>query len=92
MEAQGLYLLKGDCQSPHRVTVLYMVYVFTMLVLFLDFKRRTYSKAKRAESGAVKKSVSTASMQETVAPSTDVDSASESTSSASETTEAKKTK
>eukprot|EP00930_Biecheleria_cincta_P015863 TRINITY_DN13087_c0_g1_i1.p1 TRINITY_DN13087_c0_g1~~TRINITY_DN13087_c0_g1_i1.p1 ORF type:complete len:757 (-),score=157.16 TRINITY_DN13087_c0_g1_i1:76-2016(-) len=80
MEAQGLYLLTGGCQSPYRVTILYMFYVSSMLVLFLDFKRRTYSKSK-AESGAVKKSVSSASMQETVAPSTDVDSASEAMSS-----------
>jgi elongation of very long chain fatty acids protein 4 len=46
MEGQGAWLLFGDCASPRRVTILYMVYVSTMLVLFLDFKRRTYSSAK----------------------------------------------
>jgi fatty acid desaturase/cytochrome b involved in lipid metabolism len=46
MELQGACLLFGDCGSPRNVTILYMVYISTMLVLFLDFKRRTYSSAK----------------------------------------------
>eukprot|EP00929_Paragymnodinium_shiwhaense_P039939 TRINITY_DN208_c0_g3_i1.p1 TRINITY_DN208_c0_g3~~TRINITY_DN208_c0_g3_i1.p1 ORF type:complete len:772 (-),score=198.11 TRINITY_DN208_c0_g3_i1:118-2433(-) len=48
MEAQGLYLLCFGCNSPNRITVLYMVYISTMLALFMDFKRRAYSNAKKA--------------------------------------------
>mmetsp|Transcript_131736 Transcript_131736/g.214495 ORF Transcript_131736/g.214495 Transcript_131736/m.214495 type:complete len:302 (-) Transcript_131736:168-1073(-) len=48
MEAQGTWLLLGNCDSPRNVTILYMVYISTMLALFLDFKRRTY-KSKGAD-------------------------------------------
>jgi elongation of very long chain fatty acids protein 4 len=47
MEAQGAYMLFNGCESPSRMTCLYMAYVFTMLVLFMDFKRRTYTSAGR---------------------------------------------
>jgi elongation of very long chain fatty acids protein 4 len=46
MEAQGAYLLCNGCAFPRNVTILYMVYISTMLILFLDFKRRTYAKPK----------------------------------------------
>ena len=47
MEVQGSCLLfLPGCGAPRNVTILYMVYISTMLVLFLDFKRRTYSSAK----------------------------------------------
>jgi len=47
MEVQGACMLFGPgCGAPRNVTILYMVYISTMLVLFLDFKRRAYSSAK----------------------------------------------
>lgn len=49
MEFQGTWLLLGDCQSPRNVTILYMAYISTMLVLFLDFKRRTYKTSGNKE-------------------------------------------
>jgi len=45
MEAQGAWMLMFNCESPRNVVILYMVYISTMLVLFLDFKRRTYASA-----------------------------------------------
>eukprot|EP00933_Yihiella_yeosuensis_P042109 TRINITY_DN3660_c1_g1_i1.p1 TRINITY_DN3660_c1_g1~~TRINITY_DN3660_c1_g1_i1.p1 ORF type:complete len:735 (-),score=161.89 TRINITY_DN3660_c1_g1_i1:306-2510(-) len=44
MELQGAYLLCNSCPAPSRITVLYMLYISTMLALFMDFKRRTYSQ------------------------------------------------
>jgi len=49
MEAQGFCLVFGGCAFPRNVTILYMVYISTMLALFLDFKRRTYSSAKKSK-------------------------------------------
>merc|ERR1719487_121837 len=39
METQGVYLLVGGCDTPRNVVILYMLYISTMLALFLDFKR-----------------------------------------------------
>jgi elongation of very long chain fatty acids protein 4 len=44
MELQGLVLLLGNCESPRNVTILYMVYISTMMILFLDFFFKSYSK------------------------------------------------
>eukprot|EP00929_Paragymnodinium_shiwhaense_P039940 TRINITY_DN208_c0_g4_i1.p1 TRINITY_DN208_c0_g4~~TRINITY_DN208_c0_g4_i1.p1 ORF type:complete len:754 (-),score=204.61 TRINITY_DN208_c0_g4_i1:235-2496(-) len=55
MEAQGLYILCFGCNSPTRIVVLYMVYISTMLALFMDFKRRAYSNAKKAGKAAADK-------------------------------------
>merc|ERR1712232_16251 len=49
MELQGTYLLFSGCAAPYRITVLYMMYISTMLVLFMDFKRRTYTKKTQKE-------------------------------------------
>jgi len=57
MEAQGLYMLCFGCSSPNRITVLYMVYISTMLALFMDFKRRAYSSAKKAKKDNAAKAV-----------------------------------
>lgn len=47
MESQGVALLTMDgCGSSRRVTILYMVYISTMLVLFMNFKRQNYTKPK----------------------------------------------
>eukprot|EP00928_Gymnodinium_smaydae_P063212 TRINITY_DN4686_c0_g4_i1.p1 TRINITY_DN4686_c0_g4~~TRINITY_DN4686_c0_g4_i1.p1 ORF type:complete len:315 (-),score=66.57 TRINITY_DN4686_c0_g4_i1:299-1168(-) len=48
METQGAYILFFGCPSPRNVVIMYMIYISTMLVLFLDFKRRTYSSSKPA--------------------------------------------
>jgi elongation of very long chain fatty acids protein 4 len=44
MEVQGLVLLLGNCESPRNITILYMVYISTMMILFLDFFFKSYSK------------------------------------------------
>lgn len=76
MEVQGTCLLFGDCGSPRNVTLLYMVYISTMLALFLDFKRRTYNtaKAKSAKtSGKDSKSVGDSDNVSTAASSRKLD-------------------
>lgn len=48
METQGVALLTmSDCGSPRRVTILYMVYISTMLILFMNFKRQNYKKTAK---------------------------------------------
>jgi len=50
MEAQGIALLVGtNCGSPRRVIILYMVYISTMLMLFMNFKRKNYSSQKKSK-------------------------------------------
>ena len=45
MESQGVALLLMEgCGSSLRVTTAYMVYISTMLILFLNFKRQNYKK------------------------------------------------
>jgi len=45
MELQGVALLTmSGCGSSRRVTILFMVYISTMLVLFMNFKRQNYKK------------------------------------------------
>jgi len=53
MEAQGFCLVFGGCAFPRNMTILYMVYISTMLALFLDFKRRTYSSTKKAKADTI---------------------------------------
>jgi elongation of very long chain fatty acids protein 4 len=43
MELQGFILLFGNCESPRNMTILYMVYISTMMILFLDFFFKSYS-------------------------------------------------
>jgi elongation of very long chain fatty acids protein 4 len=54
METQGFCLVFGGCAFPRNVTILYMVYIVTMLVLFLDFKRKAYSSSKKSKAEAGK--------------------------------------
>jgi len=50
MESQGVALLVMEgCGSPRRVTILYMVYISTMLVLFMNFKNQNYKKPTKKE-------------------------------------------
>lgn len=45
METQGVALLTmNGCGASRPVTILYMVYISTMLVLFMNFKRQNYKK------------------------------------------------
>jgi elongation of very long chain fatty acids protein 4 len=48
MEIQGAMLLWGDCGSPRNVTILYMAYVATMVILFMNFKSKTYNSSQRS--------------------------------------------
>lgn len=49
MNLQALCLLYGDCAFPRKITWFYMFYIFSMLFLFNDFSRKTYTKgAKRS--------------------------------------------
>jgi len=48
MESQGAYILYNRCDSPRNIVIMYMVYISTMLVLFMNFKRQNYSSAKKA--------------------------------------------
>jgi len=63
MEGQGAYLLWNKCVAPRNITILYMLYISTMLVLFLDFKKKTYAKAKPLTPSSSKTSVSTAASE-----------------------------
>jgi len=49
MELQGAYLVLMGCEFPNRVVIMYMIYIATMLGLFMDFKRRTYKEASKAK-------------------------------------------
>jgi elongation of very long chain fatty acids protein 4 len=54
METQGVALLVMDgCGSPRKVTILYMAYISTMLMLFLNFKRQNYKKPAKPAATAV---------------------------------------
>jgi len=46
MESQGAYILLNGCDSPRNIVIMYMVYISTMLALFMNFKAKTYSNAK----------------------------------------------
>merc|ERR1719345_406049 len=49
MEVQGLALLFMDgCRSSRKVTIMFMIYISTMLVLFMNFKRQNYKKPVKA--------------------------------------------
>jgi elongation of very long chain fatty acids protein 4 len=56
MELQGVVLLAGNCEFPRNVTILYMVYISTMMILFFDFFFKSYAKpAKHATTESVAK-------------------------------------
>lgn len=46
MISQAAYLLYRGCPYPPRITAAYFVYIISLIVLFLDFKRKTYSGKK----------------------------------------------
>jgi elongation of very long chain fatty acids protein 4 len=47
MISQGVYLLLMACPYPTNVTRLYVVYILSMLALFLNFKRKAYGSKKK---------------------------------------------
>lgn len=49
MECQGAYILFFGCDSPRNIVIMYMLYISTMLALFLNFKSKTYSSGKKGE-------------------------------------------
>jgi len=50
MNVQAIYLLLNGCPFPTRVTVFYLVYIVSLLVLFKDFSRREYgAKSEKKE-------------------------------------------
>lgn len=62
MEFQGLALLLMEgCGAPRKVTIMYMVYISTMVVLFTNFKNKNYKPSKPAE-GSDKPKVSSGSV------------------------------
>lgn len=48
METQGAYILYNGCDSPRNIVIMYMAYISTMLVLFMNFKRQNYSSTKKS--------------------------------------------
>jgi len=54
MEVQGVAILTMQgCGSSKRITIAYMVYILTMLALFLNFKAQNYKKpAAKKENGS----------------------------------------
>ena len=51
---QAAYLLYNQCAFPPRVTVMYLIYIVSLLLLFTDFDRKTYSEPA-ASAGKLKK-------------------------------------
>jgi len=46
MMSQAGYLLVAGCAYPQRITGMYLVYIFSLFLLFNNFKSKTYAKAK----------------------------------------------
>ena len=44
MISQAAYLLYKGCPYPSRITAAYFVYIVSLIVLFQDFKKKTYNK------------------------------------------------
>lgn len=42
MMAQAAYILAFNLEFPQRITAMYLVYIFTLFLLFSDFKKKTY--------------------------------------------------
>eukprot|EP01066_Platyproteum_vivax_P015491 Platyproteum_vivax@DN6842_c0_g1_i2.p1 len=55
MNVQGVYVLYFDCQYPARIVYMYLVYVFSLLLLFQNFASKTYTKKDAARLKANKK-------------------------------------
>jgi elongation of very long chain fatty acids protein 4 len=70
MEAQGVALLYMEgCGSPRNVTIMYMVYISTMLVLFMNFKRQNYKKPEAKTNGDAAKKPNGTTTPTTTVPS-----------------------
>lgn len=42
MMGQAVYILAFGCAYPRNITAGYLVYIFTLFLLFSDFKKSTY--------------------------------------------------
>jgi|EP00427_Karlodinium_veneficum_P019674 elongation of very long chain fatty acids protein 4 len=71
MELQGLVLLLGSCDSPRNITILYMVYISTMMILFLDFFFKSYSSGKSSKSAKSASASKSTGDESTVASESD---------------------
>jgi len=47
MISQGVYILAMACPYPTNITRLYIVYILSMLALFMNFRRKAYGKKKK---------------------------------------------
>ncbi len=55
MMAQAGYILVFSCPYPRIITAGYLVYIFSLFLLFNDFKRKTYTAKPAADAGKPKK-------------------------------------
>jgi len=49
MMGQAVYMLTQGCAFPHRITGMYLVYIFSLFLLFNNFKTKTYAKGKEGD-------------------------------------------
>jgi elongation of very long chain fatty acids protein 4 len=47
MMGQAVYILAVPCAFPNRITAFYLGYIFTLFLLFSDFKKKEYSPDKK---------------------------------------------
>lgn len=46
MNAQAIYILQNGCAFPRRITMMYLFYIISLFVLFMNFFLRSYCKGK----------------------------------------------
>jgi hypothetical protein len=46
MMGQAAYMLYFGCAFPYRITGMYLVYIFSLYLLFSNFKKKTYGGKK----------------------------------------------
>ena len=51
MNLQAGYILINNCDYPRKVTLVYLVYIISLLVLFLQFYFNKHSSPKPAQGG-----------------------------------------
>lgn len=55
MMGQAAYMLTQGCAYPQRITGMYLVYIFSLFLLFNNFKTKTYAKGKAGKKDGSKK-------------------------------------
>lgn len=53
MNAQAIYILQNDCPFPRRITTVYLFYIISLFVLFMNFFLASYCKKKTKKSTKV---------------------------------------